>query len=147
MHRRARIFEIRYPSPEICTQTSPYSTSHWTHAVEQRWCIELRLHQILEKCCGDRYLKVAPFEAPFETILESRARSTPGWPGSDDRCHNASDPRGCSAGARACGDACDVTGAVHGHHIGACTAEDPTSIGQSSRCQRPHPSRAKRQLK
>ena len=59
-----------------------------------------------------------------------------------------SDPRGCSAGARACGDAssdaCDVTGAVHGHHIGACTAEDPTSIGLSG-CQRAHPSRAERQ--
>ena len=39
------------PSPEICSQTSPYSTSHWAHAVQQRWCIELRLHQILEKCC------------------------------------------------------------------------------------------------
>ena len=44
-----------------------------------------------------------------------------------------------------CGDACDVTGAVHGHHIGACTAEDPTSIGQGSGCQRAHPSRAERQ--
>ena len=39
------------PSPEICSQTSQYSTSHWAHAVQQRWCIELRLHQILEKCC------------------------------------------------------------------------------------------------
>ena len=54
----------------------------------------------------------------------------------------ASDPRGCSAGARACGDACDVSGRVHGHHIGACTAKDPTSIGQGSRCRRAHPSRA-----
>ena len=59
------------PSPEICPQTSPYSTSHWAHAVQQRWCIELRLHQILEKCCRDRYLKVTPFEPPFKTILET----------------------------------------------------------------------------
>ena len=82
--------------------------------------------------------------AIFRRRERVNARSTPGWPGSDDRSHNASDPRGCSAGggARACGEACDVTGAVHGHHIGACTAEDPTSIGQGSRCQRAHPSRA-----
>ena len=37
------------PSPEICSQTSPSSTSHWAHAVQQRWCIELRLHQMLKK--------------------------------------------------------------------------------------------------
>ena len=59
------------PSPEICSQTSSYSTSHWAHGPSGWWCIELRLHQILEKCCWDRYLKVAPFEPPFKTILES----------------------------------------------------------------------------
>ena len=70
--------------------------------------------------------------------------STPGWGGSDACCQNASDPIGCSAGARARHAASDVTGRAHSRRIGACTREDPTPIGQSSRCQRLHPSRAER---
>ena len=59
------------PSPEICSQTSSYSTSHWAHAIQQRWCIELRLHQIVQKSIRNRYLKVTPFKPPFKTILET----------------------------------------------------------------------------
>ena len=59
------------PSPEICSQTSSYSTSHWAHGPSGWWCIELRLHQMLQKSIRNRYLKVAPFEPPFKTILET----------------------------------------------------------------------------
>ena len=37
------------------------------------------------------------------------------------------------------------TGRAHGHHFCACARKGPTSIGQGSRCQRAHPSRAERQ--
>jgi hypothetical protein len=42
-----------------------------------RWsCIEARLHQMLDKCCRERYLKVAPFEPQLKTALIMYRR---GW--------------------------------------------------------------------
>ena len=40
------------------------------------WGIEARLHQMLDKCCREWYLKVAPFELQLKTALKTNRR---GW--------------------------------------------------------------------
>ena len=52
-------------------RTSNMLHGHSADAV-QRWsCIELRLCQKVEKCRGDRYLKMAPSDSPLKTTLET----------------------------------------------------------------------------